>query len=303
MKTYLTLMQREWLQHRFGWTLLAVVPLGLTLLLLSVGQNQMSSVELGEVDQVGAGVLASITMLVASLAMFVIAVVTSLILMSGLARRDHQDRSVEFWMSLPTGHSPSLAAPLVMHLLVVPAAALVVGLLGGWLVSLVLVTRLISFEAWAGVPWGLVWSAALAGLARVLAGLPLAFLWVLPLVLATVLCNAYFKRWAVPVLALSLTLLGLALYRLYGHPVVPELLHDILVNALAALVTAQENPPLPVDGNPLSVLAMIPGWAWADWQLAFTALWTPLFAGCLLSAAALFALLVDWRRRGAGAAG
>jgi len=303
MKTYLTLMQREWLQHRFGWTLLAVVPLGLTLLLLSVGQIQMSSVELGEVDQVGAGVLTSITMLVTSLAMFVIAVVTSLFLMSGLARRDHQDRSVEFWMSLPTGHSPSLAAPLVVHLLVVPAAALVIGLLGGWLVSLVLVTRLLSFEAWASVPWGLVWSAALAGLARVLAGLPLAFLWVLPLVLATVLCNAYFKRWAVPVLALSLSLLGLSLYWLYGQPVVSELLRDVLVNALAALVTAQENPPLPVDGNPLSVLAMIPAWAWADWRLAFTALWTPLFAGCLLSAAALFALLVDWRRRGAGAAG
>jgi hypothetical protein len=56
---------------------------------------------------------------------FVILWVSSLIIVSGLARRDHGDRSNEFfWMSLPVGHGTSLAVPLAVHLLLVPAAVL-----------------------------------------------------------------------------------------------------------------------------------------------------------------------------------
>ena len=41
MKRLIPLMQREWLQHRTGWLMMAGIPLGLSLLLLSFGQIQI----------------------------------------------------------------------------------------------------------------------------------------------------------------------------------------------------------------------------------------------------------------------
>ena len=35
----------------------------------------------------------------------------SAVILAGVARRDHADRSIEFWLSLPVGHGASLAAP------------------------------------------------------------------------------------------------------------------------------------------------------------------------------------------------
>jgi ABC-2 type transport system permease protein len=46
--------------------------------------------------------------------------VTSLFIALGSPRRDHGDRSIEFWLSLPSGHGESLAAPMLVHLLLVP---------------------------------------------------------------------------------------------------------------------------------------------------------------------------------------
>jgi hypothetical protein len=37
--------------------------------------------------------------------------VTSLIITFGLARRDHADRSIEFWLSLPVGHTRAWPPP------------------------------------------------------------------------------------------------------------------------------------------------------------------------------------------------
>ena len=42
MKRLLPLMQREWLQHRFGWSLVFLIPLGLGLLMTAFG-----SIEIG----------------------------------------------------------------------------------------------------------------------------------------------------------------------------------------------------------------------------------------------------------------
>jgi hypothetical protein len=305
MRTFLTLMQREWLQHRFGWSLLTLVPLGLALLVLSFGQIQVDSdAAIERVGHAFPAIVTAVAMMATTGLTFIIVAATSLILISGLARRDHQDRSVEFWLSLPTGHSSSLAAPLVTHLLVAPAAALFIGLAGGWLFSLVVVTRLAGLPAWLALPWGDIVIAVTAMLARVLVGLPLAVLWAAPLVLAQVLANAYFKRWGLPVLLLLLAAAGLLVDRWLGLGSLSQLIGDVLRNAAQALVTSGNYSMEPRSAEGVfQGLRQIPGWALADLAGAVRALASPLFAGCLATAAAMFALLVDWRRRGAGAAG
>jgi hypothetical protein len=306
MKTFLTLMQREWLQHRFGWALLAGIPLGLALLMLSFGQIEISDDKL---ERVGTALPAMVTMVsiaATPAVLFVIFGLTSLILVAGMARRDHQDRSIEFWLSLPTGHVSSLATPLLTHLLLVPAAALLLGVAGGWLVSMVLVTRLAGFSAWLSLPWADVAAAALAMLLRLLAGLPLALLWASPLILAQVMCNAWFKRWGLPVLLLSFALGGYLVDRWLGQGYVAYLLTDILRHAGQALVATGEYHIRQATPSPEGVydsLRQVPGWALRDLGGAVRALASPLFAGCVACGAALFALLVDWRRRGASAAG
>ena len=43
MKNLIPLMQREWLQHRFAWALLMLVPFALAVMLLSFGQIEMNT--------------------------------------------------------------------------------------------------------------------------------------------------------------------------------------------------------------------------------------------------------------------
>ena len=68
-----------------------------------------------------------------------ITVVALLIQTPGLARRDRQDRSIEFWLSLPTSHAASVAAPVLMHLVLVP----------------LLFFALLSFKKVIGLHWAL----------------------------------------------------------------------------------------------------------------------------------------------------
>jgi ABC-2 type transport system permease protein len=217
MDTFLTLIRREWMQHRFGWMLLVTVPLALALLGLVVGQIEFDSETAEKVGPAFPTLLGMIAMTAGTVVTFTILGATSLLLLTGLARRDHADRSVEFWLSLPTSHTASLAAPLVTHLLLVPAAALVVGLVGGWVISGALVTRLTGFGSWLALPWADLLLAGVALVLRIMAGLPLAVLWAAPLLLAVVLANAYLKRWGLPVLILGLVIAGVVLDRWLGE--------------------------------------------------------------------------------------
>lgn len=302
MNSFMTLIRREWMQHRFGWSMLLLVPLALTLLALAFGTVEVGDEERSTPPQLLAPLLTLAAVMGTMVASFGILGLTSLFLMTGLARRDHADRSVEFWLSLPTSHSASLGAPLLTHLLLVPAAALVLGLLAGLAVSALLVTRVLGFEAWLGIPWAVVLPAAGAVLLRVLVGLPLALLWLSPLLLAVVLANAWLKRWGLPALLLGGVLVAVALDRLLGDGVVASVLGQLLRQAGQALFAAS---PLNMGGEPEKVqmaMRMLPGWALQDYGAALKALLQPMFLACLALSAALFAALVDWRRRGASAA-
>jgi hypothetical protein len=229
---------------------------------------------------------------------------TALIIVAGIARRDHADRSVEFWLSLPTGHAESLSVPLIVHLLLAPLAALGVGLLGGLLVSALLVGRLAGYGEWLALPWPALMAGALSIVGRLAAGLVLAVIWLSPLILATVLLTAWFRRWGLVILAVGIGLGSVILDRLFGQPILSDLLSQLIANAGRSLANTGGGSFV-VEGveDVPTAIRQIPRWALADTASALRLLASPLLAGALLVAGACFAGLVDWRRRGSSAAG
>ena len=304
MKNLLPLMQREWLQHRFAWAMLVLVPLGLSLLLLSVGTIQldedMTALKPGDLSLL----LAVLTMAITMATLLLLLGATSLFIALGSPRRDHGDRSIEFWLSLPSGHAESLVAPILVHLLLVPLAALVVGFVASLPVSLVTVGRVVGASEWFALPWTAILPTMGSLLLRVLAGVPLALLWLLPLVLAAMLSNALFRRWGLPLLGVVLILLSQGLEKVFGQPVLTDTLASMLMNAARSLVGAGGAELSGGQGSvPLETLSALPGWALRDLGAALGLLAQPLLAGVLVVSAALFAALWAWRRNGASAAG
>jgi hypothetical protein len=302
MKNLLPLMQREWLQHRFAWSMLVLVPVALSLLLLSVGTIQLDEDMTAMAPRDLSQMVAVLSMLLTATVVLMLLATTSLFIALGSPRRDHGDRSVEFWLSLPSGHAESLLAPMLVHLLLVPAAALVIGYVAALPISLVVVGRVTGVGEWFALPWGQILTGLGALLLRALAGLPLAVLWLLPLVLAAMMANALFRRWGLPVLGLSLILLAQGLERLFGQPVLADTLGALLVNAATSLAGAGGQALGAQKGSmPLEALPALPAWALRDLGAALGNLAQPLLLGALLVSAALFAGLVAWRRRGASA--
>jgi len=303
MNNLIPLMRREWLQHRFVWAMLTLVPLGLAVMLLSFGQVEMADAMAERPPADVAAVMGSMTILITAAVLFLLVWITSVFVTSGLARRDHSDRSVEFWLSLPTGHAESYAAPLLVHLLLAPAAALLVGLAGGYAMSLLVVSRFLSLSEWLSLPWGHILAATVALAGRVLAGLPLATLWLSPLILLAVLCNALFKRWGLPVLAVGLGLGGVVLKYVFGQPLLSQALARLGNEAATALLGASQQSPTGDRPSAETALGALPAWAAHDLGAALSAAASPAMLGALAVSAALFAALVYWRRQGAGMAG
>jgi ABC-2 type transport system permease protein len=304
MKNLIPLMRREWLQHRFAWALLVLVPLALAVLPLIFGSLEVD----GMAASGGPGDLAlmvgTLSIVISSAVIFLLLWVTSLFIALGTPRRDHADRSVEFWLSLPTGHSESLTAPLLVHLLLVPAAALLAGLACGVLVSFITVSRLASIGEWFSLPWGSIALGLMSLVARVIAGLPMAVLWLLPLLLAAMLANAFFKRWGLPVLAVGVALSSAVMNGVFGQPLLYSTLTALLRNAGLSLMGAGgSGVGITADNPPGEALSSMPGWAAHDFGASVQALASPLFLGSLAVSALLFYGLVIWRQRGAGAQG
>jgi len=302
MNKLLPLLRREWLQYRFGWALMVAVPLAITLLLLAFGEIQIGADDAARVSDKMPALLAVASMAGSAAVLFIIASFSSIIIVAGMARRDHSDRSIEFWLSLPATHSASLAAPLIVHLLLVPAAALLAGMAGGVLVSMVLLTRVVGFAEWFTLPWFDLMPAVLALAARLLAGLPLAILWLSPLIMLVVLLSAWFRSWSWVILGVGIGVGSQLLNRVFGQPLLSDVTLGLLMQARSALVHGGESLALQSTAGG-EALGQVPTWALHDLGLALRELPSPLLAGGLLFAAGCFYLLVLWRERGAGAAG
>jgi hypothetical protein len=303
MNTLLTLMRREWLQHRFGWAMMAVIPLGLVLLLLGFGQINFDPETIEQAGDRLPAMIALATLTGSAAVIFLVALTGSLIVVSGLARRDHADRSIEFWLSLPTTHSASLGVPLAVHLLLVPVAALLAGLAGGGLLSLAAVAKVAEIGSWFAVPWPAVLGASVSMVLRAAAGLPLAILWLLPLIMLTVLLSAWFKRWSWLILAAGLGLGSKLLTTVFGQPLLSEVLGRIFREAGRAMLASPQGLVNQRPGDELDGLRALPGQLLHDFGLALGNFASPWLLGGLLFAAGCFALVVRWRGEGAGAGG
>jgi ABC-2 type transport system permease protein len=302
MERFKTLMLREWMQHRLGWIIVVGAP---ALVLLALAVFGLAQVHVGEGDEippplamavVTTGATAAITLAIAWMAV--------LFQSSGLARRDTQDRSIEFWLSLPVGHAQSIGAPLLAHLILVPVAALVVGMLGGIVVSLPAVAHMYGLREWAALPWGAILGALAALTLRLALGIVLATLWLSPLILGVMVASAWLKRWGWPVLAAVVGVGGLVLDKVYGNPIVWQVLGTLGRFARQGFIAAQPdadperwNIRSPHDAD--VVLSILPKNLLLDGVDALGQLVSPTFVAVAVVAVAAFMLLVLRRQRGA----
>jgi ABC-2 type transport system permease protein len=302
-RRFTTLLLREWLQNRRAWLLLTAAPPLVMLALLSLGHMDISFDDgdaLRQMAQLPPVGLALLTMAVAALLCFVLAWLSALLQVPGLARRDQQDRSIEFWLSLPIGHTPALAAPLLSHLLLFPLAALALGGLAGLALSLLTVARFASLGDWFTLPWGLMLGAGLALLARTALGLVLATLWLSPLILLTMVASAWLKRWGLPALVAGLALLAGVLDKLYGNPVITDLGQRLLTGAGRSFVAGHSPGGLRFTpgSDAIDVLRVYPAWAAGDAWHSVQALADPVLLLAMAVSAGCFALLILRRQRG-----
>ena len=299
MNLIFPLLQREWFQHRFGWLMTALVPLLLVVLLLGFGKVEFDG------DGVPpAQALAAIATALSVVGMTLLYTVTGLVTVVGLARRDHADRSVEFWLSLPIGHARSFAVPMLVHLVLVPLAAIALGLLIGALTSALLVSRVHGFEQWLALPWSDALQAAAAGLLRLWTGWPMAVLWLLPVVLVAMLLHAWMRRWGLVIFGLALALGNSPLGEWFGLHHLNYGVQRLLAGAARSFVSgyAQVDTNNKNSAQLIQNLAQASHWVLIDIWGSVRGLASPKLAAGLGVAALCFAGLVHWRRRGASTA-
>lgn len=201
-----TLMLREWLQNRWTWLIaIAALPV-LTLVSLPFGEIQMQQPgKAPDLPQLHAAVLL-IPLALTPLTCVTIAWLTTLFMASGLARRDWQDRSIEFWLSLPSTHGEHIGAQYLMHGFVFPLLAMLMGLGFG---LLLLPVAMAKFGLGFGeLPWGMVASVLVQPLLLAVPALFFGALWMAPVVLTVMAASVWLKRLALPILVVIGVFLG-----------------------------------------------------------------------------------------------
>lgn len=303
VSTWSALLKREWLQHRVGWLALLLAPPLLFLMAALWGDIQFDEKDTAALKEIAGrwpqeyrpwliGMAATMAAVYFALGAQVI---TALLMAGGLARKDHEDRSHEFWLSLPTSHTTSVGATLLAHGVMLPVLAAFAALSLGVVSGLVVVGRVGELAAADSSTLGAA-AASLGHLAmRILAGLPAALFWLAPIYLALVAAGAWFKRWGLPLLVVGTTTLHVLLSRFLNIDVVASVLKGLAENGFCAVFIFQCAP----EQNPLNnamPAALQPDGLLKSWLSAMSELATPLALFALLFSAAMFALLV-WRRR------
>ena len=301
-----TLLLREWMQHRTGWLVLMALPT-LLALVLSLFDSRGVSLQVDGDNPVRLDGFAALPSMLQALGWTVGTVGVALLLVSltvlaqlpGLARRDQQDRSIEFWRSLPLSHSQSIGATLLMHLLLMPAAVLAAGLLGAQLAVLVSIVLHQGPLAWLQLPWGLLLPSLLVGAARLWLGLLMAVLWLAPVLLLTMAASAWLQRWAVPVVAAA-SLLGVYwLDARLPQPLVGPVFSRMGTEALYALLAPDlfDGPKRVAQGDLVAAAHTLPTALWQDMLRVLDSAVAPAFLVALAGGVLGFALLVLRRRR------
>jgi ABC-2 type transport system permease protein len=290
---FATLILREWMQHKRGWLITMLLPPIIFLVVLPFGQVHGLPIE-------HPLPIALIIMLASTIGVFGVSYTGAMFQLPGLARRDQQDRSIEFWLSLPAGHGESIGATLVTHALLVPLVAALVGFAFGAVIAPGLIAKQGGLAALASVPWFSVLAVGLPALLRGLLGVILMSLWLAPLMLIVMAASAWLKRWGVPAVAIVVGIGGTILAKVYDMPVVWDLLQAQLQGASRALLAEPDAlrdqlQQLETSGTAFHAA----GWALKDALTALADLGSPHLVGGLIVAAACFGLLVLKRSRSA----
>ncbi len=285
-----TLLLREWMQHKRGWLITAFAPPLLFLAMLPFGQVN------GLPDD--ALVTGLIIVMATTLALLAIAAVSAAFQLPGLARRDVQDRSIEFWLSLPSGHTESLMATLLAHVLLAPLAAVALGFGMGYVIAAAVALKSAGFAGLAAIPWGHVVALALPGTVRIVIGVVLALVWLAPLVVLIMATAAWLKRWAMAAITAALVITCAILPKAYGIVAVRDWLSRQLTGAWQALLANPET--LAPSPSQLGDVDGAAAWQWvtADLVQVLQAMLSWQVASGLVIAAGGFYLLVLRRRRG-----
>lgn len=292
---FLTLMQREWMQHRLGWLLVMLAPLALVLLLMPLQGPIVDDDKLAPPPVA----VAVVAMLGSMAGVFALSWIVSMFQLPGLSRRDQQDRSIEFWLSLPATHVESIGATVLTHALLVPLGALAVGLACGPVMAAAALLKIHGFAGFAQVPWSGVMGIAVLGWVRLSIGLLLLTLWLSPLFMALMAAAAWLKRWGVPVLIGGTVIVANLLDQLYQNRIVAELLKAQFEGAGKALFNAS----MALEGRGAAQhleqasFADLLQLTLHDLGAAFAQLASPHFIGGLLVAALCFQLLVLKRKQ------
>ncbi|PTT92176.1 hypothetical protein DBR42_02460 [Pelomonas sp. HMWF004] len=287
MTTHLpTLLLREWMQHKRGWLIAAFAPLLLALAALPFGKIEGLPLEYAQL-------IALVTLLLSATAGYGLCLLIALFQLPGLARRDVQDRSVEFWLSLPGRPSESVAATVLAHGWLAPLGGALAGVLLGLPIAATLLTAEAGMGSMLSVNWSAVVSNALPVLLRGIAGTVLLTLWLLPMILVLMAASAWLKRLGVPVVLVGSAVAVAVLHQAYGISWPLEALtnwnhsvnHSLVSDAPSLVQAMQKQTDL---------------WAWAgqDLRSALADMASLRFVGWMALAAAGFAAVVAKRERG-----
>lgn len=288
MNKFAWLLRREWMQHYRGWLILSVVPGLLVLLCLPVAHIDIDAKEVsapGVLGALAASVYMSVVMLLVGAAVLFQA--------GGMARRDQQDRSVEFWVSLPTAHWQSVLATVLMHSLLMPLLVLVSAFVGAQVVAVAVVAKIAGAGA-IGQLLGPSWVGFSAvALLRMALGVVASTLWLSAVLLGVMAAAAWLKGWGVPALVAAVALATLVVRQFSGSTIV----WDVVLAWFRE--SAGELMPLFSGESTLKAalksgadLDALRAWLWADTLRIFHDVATPAFGAAIVIGVVCFGLLV-----------
>lgn len=192
MNTLKMLALREWMQHGRAWLWLAAVPLALLVVAALFGHLETNDV--GR-DVITPAVIFYVSGGVGVVGMCALALLVAALQAPGLARRDVQDRSIEFWLSLPVDHWRAVLVPMAMLLVGMPLLIMAIALLAAPVLGGLVTLRLAGAGGLGQLDWpGYAAAWAALGL-RMAVGITVGALWLAPLAALAMAVSAWLKRW------------------------------------------------------------------------------------------------------------
>lgn len=293
MKTHIpTLLQREWMQHKRGWLIAALAPPLLFLAVLPFAQFQGGKITTHwNIDS--PELQSTLILLASAVTVYMIAMLVALFQLPGLARRDTQDRSIEFWLSLPGRPSESVLATVLAHAWLAPLLGAAVGVVFGIPIAMGVLSRIGSIDTLTAVNWGQALLMALPILLRGLAGTVPLMLWLAPVIFVLMAASSWLKRLGVPVVLVGGGMAVTVLHNVYGITWPSRALQGLSDQIGRAMI--HDGASL---GHATQAGTDLMAWALRDLGGALAELASLQFLGWAAVAAAGFALVVLKRSRG-----